>query len=662
MFKNAIINTMWAALKKQIWERRGLWLTAPAVAGLIVGLRMTGWLQPYEWMALDQMFRLRPREAMDDRIVIVGIGESDLRTLRRWPLGDATLAKLLEKIQQQQPQVIGLDLYRDFPVEPGTADLAKVFETAPNLIGIENRGGHQNVPIAPPPILKKRGLVASNDIVQDGDGKIRRGMIYRGDENNNAQETLGLRLALIYLEAMNIQPKPATMNSDYLQLGQAVFPMFKANDGSYVRADDGEYQIMLNYRGSTGSFRTISVMDVLNDKVPAGLMRDRIVMIGPTAPSLKDFFYTPYSGDSITTPETMAGVEVQANLTSQILSSVLDGRSGIQSWNDWVEGGWIFLWAGVGVVLGWVARSPRRAIVGMIVTVGSLGLLCYGAFLLGWWIPLVPAAIALVISTAVLTSYIAFLEHAERQTIMNIFGRHVTPEIAEAIWRDRDQLLQEGRLTGREMTATVLFTDLKDFSSVSEKTSPEILMEWLNEYMEAMVKTVLDHGGIVDKFIGDSVMAVFGVPIARMTSEEIAHDAYQASKCAVKMAFVLESLNRKWELQGHPTTSMRVGISTGLVVTGSLGGRQRLDYTTIGDTVNIAARLESYDKTLEAGVCRILISESTYTLVQRHFPIRFIDQVQLRGREQSTKIYQILLESLSYDAQGTRRFPVDTSQ
>jgi adenylate cyclase len=229
---------------------------------------------------------------------------------------------------------------------------------------------------------------------------------------------------------------------------------------------------------------------------------------------------------------------------------------------------------------------------------------------------------------------------------MTIFGRHVTPEIAEAIWRDRNQILRQGRLLGRQMTATVLFTDLKDFSSVSERIPPEHLMSWLNEYMEAMTQVVLEHGGIVDKFIGDSIMAVFGVPIPRTTPAAIAQDAHQAISCAIQMASTLEALNSKWARQERPTTSMRVGIATGPVVTGSLGGQQRIDYTTIGDCVNVASRLEGYDKTLSPGLCRILISETTYEYVQDQAPIQFIAMVQLKGRSQTTKIYQILLKSL----------------
>ncbi|MBF2029770.1 MAG: adenylate/guanylate cyclase domain-containing protein [Oscillatoriales cyanobacterium C42_A2020_001] len=630
---------------KRIWEWRGIWTTVPTAAGLVILLRLSGALQPYEWMAFDQLMRSRPSEAADPRIVIVGVNEDDLRKTRRWPLDDATLARLIQRIKQQQPVAIGLDLYRDFPVEPGHSELVNLFKTTPNLIGIENRGGIKNVPVAPPPVLKQLNQVASNDVVQDGDGKVRRVILFIGED---AQETLGLRLARLYLEKQNIlaEADPAT---DYLKFKQAVFPKFQANDGAYIKADDGEYQILLNYRGPANSFQTVSLMEVLNGNIPANLMRDRIVLIGPTATSIKDFFYTPYSGNSITTPETMAGVEIQANLASQILSSTLDGRTGIQGWQDWQEMVWIIAWATVGTILAWSARAPRWAIGGILLLASSLVAASYLAFLAGWWIPIVPAVLALLTSTGLITSYIAYLEHAERQTIMNIFGRHVSPKIAEAIWRDRDQLLQQGRLTGRRMTATVLFSDIKDFTTVSERTSPEVLMSWLNEYMEAMTQAVLENGGIVDKFIGDCIMAVFGVPIPRTSEAEIAQDAVQAVGCAVEMAHILNALNQKWESQGRPTVSMRVGIATGLVVTGSLGGEQRLDYTTIGDSVNIASRLESFDKTLGLGICRILINENTYNYVQNRFPHQFIANVQLKGRSETTKIYQILLESLKTD-------------
>ena len=621
------------------WYRLGMVLAAPAIAGLVLLLREAGRLQPFEWMAYDQFMRSRPLEPADPRIIIVGIGEPDLRRARRWPLDDATLTQLLTAVRQQQPRAIGLDLYRDFPVAPGYAELVKLMQTTPNLIGIENRGGITNVPIAPPPELARLEQVASNDVVHDGDGKLRRVILLIGDD---VQESLGLRLARIYLEEKHQIEAGADPNTGYLRFGDAVFPQFRSNDGSYVSADDGEYQILLNYRGPSRHFTHVSMYDVIDGTIPPTLLRDRIVLIGPVAPSLKDFFYTPYSGNAITTPEMMAGVEVQANLASHIVSATLDGRTGIRVWADWQEAVWISAWAIAGVLLAWGLRTPAWAIGGTFLAMGSLILGSYAAFVAGWWIPVVPPALALLTAVGTITSYVAFEQQAERKIIMTIFGRHVTPTIAEAIWRDRDQLLQEGRLMGRSMTATVLFTDIKDFTSVAETTPPDVLMDWLNTYMEAMAQLVLESGGIVDKFIGDSIMAVFGVPIARTTPTEIAQDAAQAVTCALRMAHTLDRLNQQWAAQGQPTISMRVGIATGTVVTGSLGGKDRMDYTTLGDSVNVAARLESYDKTLDLGRCRILIDETTYTYVHDRFAIAPVATVQLKGRQGATKIYQVL--------------------
>jgi len=264
-------------------------------------------------------------------------------------------------------------------------------------------------------------------------------------------------------------------------------------------------------------------------------------------------------------------------------------------------------------------------------------------FLNSWWIPVVPPLLALAGSATIVLAYIAQLERQERKTVMNLFGRHVTPKIADVIWRERHQLLEAGRLPGQQLTATVLFADLKGFTSITEQTDPRTLMRWLNECMEALAETILAHGGIVDKFIGDAVMAVFGVPIARTTPEAIAQDAIDAVRCAVAIAATLDKLNQHWKAQDRPTATMRIGIATGTVITGSLGSSQRLDYTTIGDSVNVAARLESYDKSMDNTTCRILVSKETHEYTSSQFATRFVDTVQLKGRQQSTEIYQVLI-------------------
>ena len=636
-----------------MWHRLG-WLArqwgarfiaAPSVAGIIIVLRLAGLLQPLELNALDEFFRLRPAEPADLRIVIVGIDESDIRQQGEWPIPDGALARLLTKIEQQQPRAIGLDIYRDLKVEPGHEELVKVFENTPNLIGIKTIGqDSKGLAVNPPPVLERLGQVGANDLVLDPDSRIRRSLLFLEDQSGNTATTLAAILAFMYLEADGINPQNAADNPENLQLGKAVFARFKENDGGYAGTYAQGYQILTNFRGPRGSFKTVSMTDVLDNRIPPDLMRDRVVLIGAVAASLPDVFSTPFDGGLFAAPSRTPGVEVHANLTGYMIDAALGDRPVIQVWSEPVEWLWILAWSLVGVALAWFCPSPSVTAIAVSIAGGICAGGSYLAFLVGWWIPVVPSILATVGSAVAIVGYLVQVERQERQVVMNLFGRHVTPKIAEAIWHDRYQLIEQGELTPQEMTATVIFTDIKGFSTIAEQLEPKILMPWLNEYMKAMVEAVLEQNGTIDKFIGDAVMAVFGVPIASTSPEEIAADAMAAVQCAVAMAAKLQSLNERWPQQGLPQIAMRVGIATGSVMAGTLGSDRRLDYTIIGDTVNVAARLESFDKSLDGGICRILISEETHRYVREKFTTKAIGSVLLKGRQQEEEIYQVLIE------------------
>ncbi len=375
-------------------------------------------------------------------------------------------------------------------------------------------------------------------------------------------------------------------------------------------------------------------------------------MIGATAPSLHDDFFSPYSSSFSAFPERMPGVVIHANLVSQILSAALDERPMIQVWSQSSEWLWILGWSTVGSILGWSLRSqklfsPKVSLLGTVFSLvltgtGLIGI-SYISFLQGWWLSLIPSLLALGGSAVTVAIYTSTLERQDRSILMQLFKQQVTPEVADEIWKFRHQLLEKGSIVGREMTATVLFSDIEGFSTISTKISTTTLLTWLNEYMEGMTEAVVEHHGMVNKFIGDAVMALFGVPIQRHSPEEIATDAENAISCALAMANKLQSLNQRWKLLGYPTISIRIGITTGTLITGTLGSFQRAEYTVLGDTVNIAARLESYDKSLKGGICRILISEETYVHIKDKFPIKFIGKVELKGRNEPTNIYLVLL-------------------
>ena len=411
------------------WEWRGALIVAPCVAGLTIAIRLLGWLQPLEWAVLDASFRLRPLEPVDNRILLVSVEESDLTRLKQWPISDEVLAKLLTRIKQQQPRAIGLDLYRNLPVEPGHAQLVKVFETTPQLIGIQKAIGDKfSSAIAPPPVLARLGQVSANDVVVDADGVVRRSILFPIAEGNEALPSLGLALATAYLKDQGITPKAAS--NGLMQLGTTVFTPFEASDGGYVRADAGGYQILLNFRGPAQRFPTVSITDVLENRVAPNLMRDHIVLIGAKATSLNDVFYTPYSKVT-TTPVRTSGVELQANVASQILSSVLQHRPLIKVWSAPFEDLWILLWASVIAGCGWRWRHNKsyrfllKVTAVLLLSGVSVTLIGYLSFLAGWWIPLVPPLLALLGSTVAIVAYVYVSELQElnsmlEQTVENL--------------------------------------------------------------------------------------------------------------------------------------------------------------------------------------------------------------------------------------------------
>lgn len=394
-------------LKQLLLGESRVWITALSVAGCILLLRSVGLLQSLEWAALDQLFLLRPSEPAEERVVIVAIDEADLRKVGQWPLPDAVIAQLVQKLQTFQPRAIGLDIYRDLPVEPGHDELVKTYKSIPNLIGIEQLPDEKSVGVLPPPVLSHLEQVGFNNVVLDADGRVRRGLLY-WTTPSKVHESFALKLALIYLETEGITPQPAANNPQYLQLGQGVFRPFKQNDGSYVRADGGGYQFLTNFRRPPPSFRQVSMTDVLADRVPPSWVRDRIVLIGSTAPSLKDFFYTPYSGArSKKAAQPIAGVELHASFISQLLSAALSGRPLIHVWSDFVEGLWIFGWSWVGASLSWQLRHQICLAFSILLATSALTGSSYLAFINGWWFPLVPPLLTLCGSAVVITAYTA---------------------------------------------------------------------------------------------------------------------------------------------------------------------------------------------------------------------------------------------------------------
>ncbi|MGD1857780.1 MAG: CHASE2 domain-containing protein [Leptolyngbyaceae cyanobacterium] len=388
-------------------------MTTPIVAGVVIAIRFTGALQLLEWSIYDQYFQLRPPEPADRRIVLVTIDESDISTLGQWPLPDATLAQLIRNLNQHQPAVIGLDLYRDLPVEPGYQEWVEVMASTPNLIGVEKAIGRT---VAPPAELEQQGQVALTDLLVDADGKFRRGLLSHPNAENQLRLGLGAELAVRYLNEQAVPQEVLDAEQKIYRLGQATLKPLRSHDGGYVRTNTGGYQILINFRGHAEQFARVSLTDALSNRLDPELIRDRIVIVGGMATSLNDLFYTPYSSRLIDTPEATAGMVLHANLASTLVSAALDGRAILRGWSESLEIGWILLWSGFGALGYWPLLEAKRHSNGIvirlavgIISVGLAGgiLLVSGYlfFLAGWWIPTVPPLLALIGSVSSITCY-----------------------------------------------------------------------------------------------------------------------------------------------------------------------------------------------------------------------------------------------------------------
>ncbi|WP_155745499.1 adenylate/guanylate cyclase domain-containing protein [Scytonema sp. UIC 10036] len=618
---------MWTKLKPRIWQWRGILFAVPNITVLAIALRLTGLLQLLELAALDQFFLLRPPELVDTRIIIVDINEADIRKQGHWPISDRDLARILEKIKQQQPRAIGLDLYRDLPVKPGHQELLKVFASTPNLIGVQ-KVSHTNDSSAvnPSPILKQRQQIGANDLPLDSDGKIRRGLLYLNLNEDETLESFGLKLALLYLKHEGITEKPAKNNSNYLQLGESVFYTFEANDGGYVQADAGSYQVLLNYRGSIQQFTRISLTNLQEDRIPPNFMRDKVVLIGTTAESLKDLFYTPYSSRILTSPERMAGVTIHANLISQILSAALDNRPLIKCLPEQLEWLLIFMCAIVGATLCWLQRHNNTQKNLMVASIFLTGFCLLGgsfvAFLTGWWIPVVPSLLALGGSAIAVTQYLAQSATEMRKNL----GRYLTDEILANILETPSGL----KLGGERKKVTVLVSDLRGFSAISEQLPPEQVVNILNLYLGAMTDVINQYKGTISDFMGDGIFVMFGAPISRHD------DSQRAIACAIGMQLAMQQVNAQIQQMNLPTLEMGIGINTGEVVAGNIGSQKRAQYTVIGSHVNLAARIETYTV---GG--QILISENTRKDANTDLQVTGQLQIEPKGMKEPVTICEI---------------------
>lgn len=396
-------HRLWTQLRQQtrVW-RTGV-LPGVVVISCITIARLSGSLQALEWMALDYFLRSRPVEPAESKVVIVGINEADVKAVGKYPIPDRELATLLKTLQTYKPRAIGLDVFRDLTTDPNRAELAEIFRTSPNLIGIETALGSQaGLTVEPPPELppERIGMV---DVIIDPDGKLRRSLLATKVDSGQTKYALPVRLAALYLRSEGIPLQHGDRASDPIRLGKVTIPRFRATTGGYVDAPAGGNQVLLNFHSHPQPFTIMSMMEVINGEVDLSIIHDRVVLIGMTAASVNDTFMTSATKSTLLAEalgnqaqyQVIYGVEYQAHATSQLINAALKGRPLLHTWGDELEYLWIWVWGLAGITLGLILQSPWKTLLSLAMSSAGLACLSYGLLITSWWIPVVPTLLAL---------------------------------------------------------------------------------------------------------------------------------------------------------------------------------------------------------------------------------------------------------------------------
>lgn len=414
-------TVIWRKIKKELAIWRTGALPGFAVLAIVIIARLNGLLQPLELMALDNFLRLRPAEPMDDRITIIGITESDIKRANTYPIPDKEIATLIKKVQKYQPRVIGLDLVRNLPVEPGHKELVDVFKQSKNLITIEKALPD---PYAPPPNVPGN-RVGFIDAIPDKDGNYRHILLGTPplQKDQDYKFSLPLRLAVAYLSSEGISLKNGTRDPNTMRFGSVEIPRILLNTGGYVGIDTGGLKTLLNWRSGKEPFRVISLNDIKTNKFQPEWLRERIVLIGMTASSVPDYINTravtglKADGQIFRLPDGLLfGVQFHAHASSQIISAVLNGRPLIRVWSDEWEYLWIVVWGLIPIIIGRLTQSVFKNLFAVGVTSLSLMGGSYLLLIWGWWISVAPSLLILCINSVGLSAFAFYQRDRALQT------------------------------------------------------------------------------------------------------------------------------------------------------------------------------------------------------------------------------------------------------
>jgi adenylate cyclase len=512
-------------------------------------------------------------------------------------LAQKDVAHLTEQAAEERLEVIGNSRYQMVEVRPGGKPdeyaFIHAFTAEPNL-----------------PAVSEAGLNSGYfNAFPDADGVIRWSplVIKAGDSFYNP---LSLALLQQYFDWEPLVLRLADFGVEGIQIGDIRIPTDEAG------------RVMINYLGPGKTFPHYSISDILSGRLDPDTFKDKIVVVGATAIGIYDLRVTPFSS-------VYPGVEIHATVIDNILKRNFLQRTAWTSLLDFLS------ILGLGFLIGLVL--PRfSAVRGLLFSVVILaGFVAVNTLLftqMNLWLNMVYPVIVILAVYVAVTVYRYITEEREKQKIRGAFQYYLTASVINEMLKDPTKL----KLGGDKRNLTVLFSDIRGFTTISEKLSPEELVHLLNEYLTAMTDLVFKYDGLLDKYMGDAIMAVWGAPLDQPDHAE------RACRTALEMLDELRKLQNKWESEGRPRMDIGVGINTGDMVVGNMGSQMRFDYTVMGDSVNLGSRLEGINK--EYGT-NVVISEFTHEIVKDRFFCRELDSVRVKGKKLPVRIYELLGES-----------------
>ncbi len=593
-------------------------LVANLVALALVPAREAGWLQGLELSAYDTLLTWQEGSGQSDRVVLVTTTEADINRFG-YPIKDQDLAAVLARVFSGGPKAVGVDLYRDLPMPPGNDALEAVQRAHDNLYWVFKLPDAGNIGVPPPPALRETGREVLADNVTDAGGVVRRALLLAADEQTGRNwRTMGVTLAERYT-GQRLRPE-----GDDLAMGAGRIPLIDQPYGPYARVDAAGYQMLFDYRGGHRRFREISFAEILDNPALAEGLRDRVVLVGTAALSIKDHFPTPFStgwgGEG-----PLIGIALHAHVADQ-LARLANGESrNPVPLPRWMDHAAIWVGAMAGAVLAFLVARVMLVLAGLVLGLGVVG----GATLLGFsagamLLPGLPVALAWVLSAAGCNFVMNAAGAKERTQLRRSFESYLDPRIISQMMQG-DTLPSFG---GEHREITAIFTDIAGFTTTAETMDAATVAGLLGEYFGVLTDAVVAHGGLVNDFIGDGLLVLFGAPMHQPDHAD------RAVAAALAMDDAAQAFNAELALRGIKWGHTRIGVHTGMALVGNIGTRGKLKYGALGDTLNTSSRVEGLNKYLGT---RVAVTGETAAQCRRQ-AFRPVGDIVVKGRKNAMPI------------------------